>query len=59
MKKWEYKIEVIGRSIAPALVGTFDLGKIQQCGDEGWEAVGAWYDVADKKPCVLFKREKQ
>ena len=59
MKKWEYKIEMIERSIAPTLVGTFDLGKIQKFGDEGWEAVSAWYDVANKQPCVLFKREKR
>ena len=34
------------------------MKKIDKLGEEGWEAVGTWYDSARSQTYILFKREK-
>jgi hypothetical protein len=52
-KKWEYKIEM-----AVGFGGRFSLTNLNILGEQGWEAVGVFFDATHSQTYVLFKREK-
>jgi len=53
MRKWEYRIEM-----AVKLFEKWSIPFLDKLGDEGWEAVGIFYDVKYSQTYILFKREK-
>jgi hypothetical protein len=53
-KKWEYKIEAAARVLASWMTINLDA-----LGEEGWEAVGIFWDGKQSQTYVLFKREKR
>lgn len=52
MKKWEYMIKGVARLIH------WQMDPINKLGEEGWEAVGVYYNVKMSETQILFKREK-
>jgi hypothetical protein len=52
-KKWEYKIEM-----AVGFGGRFTLTNLNILGEQGWEAIGAFFDSTHSQTYVLLKREK-
>ena len=51
--KWEYKIDS-----AVQVVGSWAMEYINKLGEEGWEAVSAFYDSKLSQTYILFKRAK-
>jgi hypothetical protein len=55
--KWEYKIEQAVGGFPGTL--RFNVGNLNQLGEEEWEAVGIFYDVKYSQTYVLLKRPKK
>jgi len=52
-EKWEYRIEQMMKVLH------WDMKKLNELGDQGWEAVGPFYDAKYSVTYVLLKRRKE